>query len=165
MSQKDVSAQIARIARERILLLDGGMGTMVQRYGLEEADFRGARYREHPKPLKGDNDVLVLTRPDVVREIHEAYLAAGSDIIETNAFNALALSQADYLLQSDVYEMNVAAARLARAAADRYSDITPDKPRFVAGNLGPTSRTLSMSVRVDDPSHRDVDFDEVCTAY
>ncbi len=165
MSQKDVSAQLTRLARERILLLDGGMGTMVQRYQLTEEDFRGKRYRSHPKPLKGNNDVLVLTRPDVVREIHEAYLAAGSDIIETNAFSAQVLSQADYLLQSDVYELNLEAARVARAAADQFSDKTPDKPRFVAGNLGPTNRTLSVSVQVDDPSHRDVDFDEVCAAY
>jgi len=165
MSQKDVSAQLVRLARERILLLDGGMGTMVQRYGLTEDDFRGKRYRTHPKPLKGNNDVLVLTRPDVVREIHTAYLAAGSDIIETNAFSAQVLSQADYQLQSDVYELNLEAARVARSAADEYTDRTPDKPRFVAGNLGPTNRTLSVSVRVDDPSHRDVDFDEVRAAY
>jgi 5-methyltetrahydrofolate--homocysteine methyltransferase len=165
MSEKDVAAQIARIAEQRILLLDGGMGTMVQRLQLTEEDFRAERYKKHPKPLKGNNDVLVLTRPEVVRDIHEAYLAAGSDIIETDAFSAQALSQADYSLQSDVYEMNLEAARLARAAADRWTDKTPDKPRFVAGNLGPTNRTLSVSVRVDDPSHREVDFDEVCAAY
>jgi 5-methyltetrahydrofolate--homocysteine methyltransferase len=165
MSQKDVSAQLARLARERILLLDGGMGTMVQRYQLTEADFRGKRYEKHPKPLKGNNDVLVLTRPDVVRGIHEAYLDAGADIIETDAFNAQALSQAEYLLQADVYELNLEASRLARHSADLWSDRTPDKPRFVAGNMGPTSRTLSVSVRVDDPSHRDVSFDEVCAAY
>ncbi|HMA96767.1 MAG TPA: methionine synthase [Polyangiaceae bacterium] len=165
MSQKDVSAQLNRIARDRILLLDGGMGTMVQRYQLSEDDFRGARYRNHPKSLKGNNDILVLSRPDIVSEIHEAYLRAGSDIIETNAFNAQALSQSEYGLEGDIYEMNVVAARLARAAADKFSDLTPDQPRFVAGNLGPTSRTLSMSVRVDDPSHREADFDQVCDAY
>lgn len=165
MSQKDVTQQISRLAQARILLMDGGMGTMVQRYSLTEEDFRGERYKGHPKPLKGNNDVLCLTRPDVVREIHEAYLAAGSDIIETNAFSAQVLSQADYLLEPDVYEINLEAARIASSAAARWSDKTPDKPRFVAGNLGPTNRTLSVSVRVDDPSHRDVDFDAVCAAY
>jgi 5-methyltetrahydrofolate--homocysteine methyltransferase len=165
MSQKDVTAQITRLAQERILLLDGGMGTMVQRYALTEEDFRAKRYANHPKSLKGNNDILVLTRPDIVREIHDAYFAAGSDIIETNAFSAQVLSQADYGLQADVYEINLEAARLARGVADQWSDKTPDKPRYVAGNLGPTNRTLSVSVRVDDPSHRDVDFDEVRAAY
>src|SRR5512145_266841 len=163
MSQKDVSAQIARIARERILLLDGGMGTMVQRYGLEEADFRGARYREHPKPLKGDNDVLVLTRPDVVREIHEAYLAAGSDIIETNTFGATSIAQDDYKLGHLAYEMNVAAATIAREACAKFS--TPDRPRFVAGALGPTPKTASISPDVNDPGARNVTFDQLVASY
>ncbi len=165
MNRPDFLNQFHQLVRERILLLDGGMGTMLQRYHLSEADYRGARFADHPRPLQGNHDILVLTRPDVVREIHEAYLAAGSDIIETNAFNAQPISQADYGLASLTYEMNREAARLAREAADTWTRRTPDKPRFVAGNLGPTNRTLSISSRVDDPAHRDVDFDTMREAY
>ena len=141
------------------------MGTMIQNYRLAEEDFRAKRYERHSRPLQGNNDVLVLTRPDVIRKIHAAYFEAGSDIVETNTFNAQALSQADYGLEGDIDDLNLAAAKLARAAADEWSDRTPDKPRFVAGSIGPTSRTLSMSSRVEDPGHRDVDFDQMSEAY
>ena len=139
------------------------MGTMIQRYKLGEADYRGERFKDHPKDLKGNNDLLQLTRPDVIREIHEQYLAAGADIIETNTFGATSIAQDDYGLAPLAREMNVAAARLARAACDKYS--TPDKPRFVAGALGPTPRTASISPDVNDPGARNVSFDELRAAY
>jgi 5-methyltetrahydrofolate--homocysteine methyltransferase len=147
----------------RIAILDGAMGTMIQRYPLTEADFRGARLADHPTDLKGNNDLLVLTRPDVIAEIHAQYLAAGSDIIETNTFGATSIAQGDYGLDHLAYEMNVAAARIARAACDAAS--TPDKPRFVAGALGPTPRTASISPDVNDPGARNVSFDELRAAY
>ncbi|MBI4265831.1 MAG: methionine synthase [Acidobacteria bacterium] len=147
----------------RILLLDGAMGTMIQRHPLTEADFRGGRFAGHPRELKGNNDLLVLTRPDVIGGIHHAYLAAGADIIETNTFNSTAISQADYDLQACACELNLAAARLARAAADEWS--TPDRPRFVAGAIGPTNRTLSISPDVGNPSLRTVTFDQMRDAY
>jgi 5-methyltetrahydrofolate--homocysteine methyltransferase len=165
MSRPNLNQHLARLAQERILLLDGGMGTMIQTYRLGETDFRAKRFENHGRPLQGNNDILVLTRPDVVQKIHAAYFEAGSDIVETNTFNAQALSQADYGLEGEITDMNLAAARLARAAADEWSNRTPDKPRFVAGAMGPTSRTLSMSSRVEDPGHRDVDFDRMTDAY
>jgi len=149
----------------RILLLDGAMGTMIQRHALTEADFRGARLADHPKDLKGDSDVLVLTRPEVIGSIHREYLAAGADIIETNTFNANTISQADYGLEPLAYEMNVAGARLAREAADEYTAKTPDRPRFVAGSIGPTNRTLSISPDVNNPALRSVTFDQLRAAY
>src|SRR5205809_2970698 len=130
---------------KRILVLDGAMGTMIQRHDLSEADFRGDRFRSHSHDLKGDNDVLVLTRPDVIVGIHREYLAAGSDIIETNTFNSTAIVQADYALSHLAYELNVAAARLAREACHEWTSRTPDKPRFVAGAVGPMNKTLSIS--------------------
>lgn len=148
---------------QRILILDGAMGTMIQRFRLGEADFRGERLREHPKDLKNNSDLLVLTRPDVIRDIHEGYLAAGADIIETNTFGANALAQDDYGLGHLAREMNVEAARLARAACDKFS--TPDKPRFVAGALGPTPRTASISPDVNDPGARNVDFEQLRASY
>ncbi len=151
------------LMKQRIVILDGAMGTMIQRYKLTEADFRGTRFADHPKDLKGNNDLLVLTRPDVISEIHEKYLAAGSDIIETNTFGTTSVAQEDYGLQDLAYEMNVAAARLALAACDKYS--TPDKPRFAAGALGPTPRTASISPDVNDPGARNVDFDTLRAAY
>jgi 5-methyltetrahydrofolate--homocysteine methyltransferase len=141
------------------------MGTMVQRYGLSEIDFRGGRFRAHSRDLRGNNDVLVLTRPDVITEIHEQYLEAGADIIETDTFTSTAIAQADYGLEPHVYEMNVEAARLARAAADRWSRRTPSRPRFVAGSIGPTNRTLSISPDVNNPSFRGATFDELREAY
>jgi 5-methyltetrahydrofolate--homocysteine methyltransferase len=164
MSHSTASVLSALLAR-RILVLDGAMGTMVQRRGLQEADFRGTRFAGHPRDLKGDNDLLVLTRPDVVREIHRDYLAAGADIIETCTFNGTSIAQADYGLESAVREMNAAAARLAREEADAWSAHTPDRPRFVAGAIGPTNKTLSISPDVNDPAFRSVTFDEVRAAY
>ncbi|HVZ42584.1 MAG TPA: homocysteine S-methyltransferase family protein [Ramlibacter sp.] len=155
-------ALTALLAR-RILILDGAMGTMTQRFRLTEADFRGERFKDHPKDLKNNGDLLSLTRPDVIRDIHEGYLAAGADIIETNTFGANALAQEDYGLARLSHEMNVASARLARAAADKFS--TPGKPRFVAGALGPTPRTASISPDVNDPGARNVDFEQLRAAY
>ncbi|HZY17365.1 MAG TPA: homocysteine S-methyltransferase family protein [Ramlibacter sp.] len=148
---------------QRILILDGAMGTMIQRFRLTEADYRGERFREHPKDLKNNSDLLVLTRPDVIRDIHEGYLAAGADIIETNTFGASTLAQDDYGLAHLAREMNVAAARIARAAADKFS--TPGRQRFVAGALGPTPRTASISPDVNDPGARNVDFEQLRAAY
>jgi len=155
--------QLPEILTQRIAILDGAMGTMIQRYKLSEADFRGERFKDHPKDLKGNNDLLQLTRPDVIREIHEQYLAAGADILETNTFGATTVAQDDYGLGAYARELNVAAARLAREACDKYS--TPDKPRFVAGALGPTPKTASISPDVNDPAARNVTFDELKTAY
>ncbi|HWP66342.1 MAG TPA: methionine synthase, partial [Candidatus Limnocylindria bacterium] len=165
MSASSVDTVLRRLLAERILLLDGAMGTMIQGYALGEADFRGERFRDHPRDLKGDNDVLVLTRPDVIREIHGAYLAAGADVIETNTFNSTAISQSDYGLEAVVYDLNVAAARLAREAADAWTRATPARPRFVAGAMGPLNRTLSLSPDVNDPGFRAVTFDQVKSAY
>lgn len=151
------------ILQNRIVILDGAMGTMIQQYKLSEADYRGERFKGHPKDLKGNNELLQFTRPDVIREIHEKYLAAGADLIETNTFGATTVAQDDYGLAAVAREMNVAAARLAREACDKYS--SPDKPRFVAGALGPTPRTASISPDVNDPAARNVTFDELKDAY
>ena len=156
-------AQLPDILQQRIVILDGAMGTMIQRYKLSEADFRGQRFAEHGKDLKGNNDLLPLTKPEVVQEIHEQYLAAGADIIETNTFGSTSVAQEDYGLESIAYEMNVAAAQVARAACAKYS--TPEKPRFAAGALGPTPRTASISPDVNDPGARNVDFDTLRAAY
>jgi 5-methyltetrahydrofolate--homocysteine methyltransferase len=147
----------------RIAVIDGAMGTMIQRYKLTEADFRGKRFTDHPSDLKGNNDLLVITRPDVIREIHGQYLAAGADLIETNTFGATSVAQEDYGLSHIAREMNVAAARIARSVADEYS--TPAQPRFVAGALGPTPRTASISPDVNDPGARNTSFDELRAAY
>src|SRR5258706_241402 len=151
------------ILQQRIAVLDGAMGTMIQRYKLSEADFRGERFRDHSKDLKGNNDLLQLTRPDVIREIHEQYLAAGADIIETNTFGATSVAQEDYALGHIARELNVEAARIARQACAKFS--TADKPRFAAGALGPTPRTASISPDVNDPAARNVSFDELKAAY
>ncbi|MGO2415485.1 MAG: homocysteine S-methyltransferase family protein, partial [Cobetia crustatorum] len=140
---------------ERILILDGGMGTMLQSYGLEEGDFRGERFADWPSDIKGNNDLLALTRPDIVAAIHRAYFEAGADIVETNTFNATQLSQSDYGMEALVYEINLVSARLARKAADDVAAET-GIARFVAGVLGPTSRTCSISPDVNDPSKRNV---------
>jgi 5-methyltetrahydrofolate--homocysteine methyltransferase len=150
---------------QRILVIDGAMGTMIQRHKLGEADFRGERFAKHGHELRGNNDIFVLTRPDLIGEIHGEYLAAGADIIETNSFSSTRIAQADYQLESVVYEMNVAAARIARKAADLWTARTPDRPRLVAGAMGPTNKTLSMSPRVSDPGYRAVTFDEMRAAY
>ena len=156
---------LERLLGERILLLDGAMGTMIQRRRFQEADFRGERFKHHVKDLKGDNDLLVLTRPDAIKEIHHQYLEAGSDIIETNTFNGTSVAQADYGLESLVYELNAAGAKLAKDAADAWTARTPDRPRFVAGAIGPTNRTLSISPDVNDPTLRAISFDRLREAY
>ncbi len=161
----DTAAILASILKTRILVLDGAMGTMVQRHGLAETDYRGARFANHPRDLKGNNDVLVLTRPDIIGGIHHAYLEAGADLIETDTFNSTSIAQADYGLESSVYQINVEAARLARAAAADWSARTPGKPRFVAGAIGPTNKTLSISPDVNNPSFRAVTFGQLRDAY
>jgi len=152
-------------AKQRILILDGAMGTMIQRYKLDEAGYRGARFRDHTHDLKGNNDLLVLSQPKIISEIHNAYLEAGADIIETNTFNSQSISQSDYGLAEISEELNVAAAKLAREAADAWTNKTPDKPRFVAGAIGPTNRTASISPDVNNPGFRNVAFDALVAAY
>ena len=156
---------LKQAARERILILDGAMGTMIQRYRLDEAGYRGERFKDFGRDLKGNNDLLVLSRPEIISEIHNAYFEAGADIAETNTFNAQAISQADYGLEDIAYEMNLAAAKLAREAADAWTAKTPDRPRFVAGAIGPTNRTASISPDVNNPGFRNVSFDELVGAY
>lgn len=156
---------IQELINERILVLDGAMGTMIQQYNLTEADFRGERFKDVPGQMKGNNDLLCLTRPDVIEEIHRKYLEAGADIIETNSFNATSVSMADYHTQAYCREINLAAARLARKVADEYSARTPEKPRFVAGSVGPTNKTCSMSPDVNDPAFRALTFDALEAAY
>lgn len=155
--------ELQELLKERILILDGAMGTMVQRYALSEEDFRGHRFASHPVILKGNNDILVLTRPDIIKEIHTKYLEAGADIIETSTFNANRISQAEYGCEELCYEINRKAAEMARKIADEYS--TPEKPRFVAGSVGPTSRTCSMSPDVENPAYRNITFDGLVEAY
>jgi 5-methyltetrahydrofolate--homocysteine methyltransferase len=163
IARPDRTEELRSLMTQRILTLDGAMGTMIQRYELEESDFRGERFATHPRSLKGANDLLCLTRPDIIEEIHRAYLEAGSDIIETNTFNAQAISMADYGLESEVYEINRAAAEIARRACDAFS--TSERPRFVAGSLGPTNRTASLSPDVNNPAFRATTFDELVDAY
>src|SRR5262245_19792066 len=158
-------SRLRALLDRRILILDGAMGTMIQRYKLSEADFRGDRFAKHAKDLKGDSDVLVLTRPDVISAIHREYLAAGADIIETNTFGGTVIAQGDYDLEDAVYDINLHGARLAREAADEWNGKTPDKPRFVAGSMGPTNRTLSISPDVNNPAFRPTTFDEMRAAY
>ena len=152
---------IEKQLQDHILVLDGAMGTMIQRYPLEEADFRGERFASHASSLKGNNDLLNITRPDIIFEIHKEYLAAGADIIETNTFSGTTIAQADYHLEDAVYDINFQGAKLARDAADLFTD----KPRFVAGSIGPTNRTASISPDVNNPGYRAVSFDELKTAY
>jgi 5-methyltetrahydrofolate--homocysteine methyltransferase len=154
---------LPELLKKRILILDGAMGTMIQRYKLDEAAYRGARFADLDRDIKGNNELLSLTQPQVIREIHEQYLAAGADIIETNTFGATGVAQADYRMEGLAAEMNTASARLARAACDRYS--TPDKPRFVAGAIGPTPKTASISPDVNDPGARNVTFDALHESY
>lgn len=150
---------------ERILILDGAMGTMIQALKFEEEDFRGELFKNKKTDIKGNNDILAMTQPDAICGIHKEYLAAGADIIETNSFNATSVSQSDYQMEDVVYDLNIACARVARKAADEYTALTPDKPRFVAGVLGPTSRTASLSPDVNDPAFRNVSFDELVDTY
>jgi 5-methyltetrahydrofolate--homocysteine methyltransferase len=164
----DKTALLTKLLRERILILDGAMGTMIQGRRLSEPDFRGppgCGLQDHAHDLKGDNDLLALTNPEVIRAIHDEFLAAGADIIETNTFNATRIAQADYKLESRVREINLAAARIARERADAWTAKTPEKPRFVAGALGPTNRTATISPDVNDPGFRNVSYDELVAAY
>jgi len=162
--QPDRTALLTRLLHERILVMDGAMGTMIQRHRLSESDFRGS-FHDHGHDLKGDMDLLVITKPGVIREIHDQYLAAGADIIETNTFSATGIAQTDYGMQARAHEINFTAARIARECADSWTARTPDKPRFVAGAMGPTNRTASISPDVDDPGARNVTYDELVTAY
>ena len=157
--------KIKDILKERVLVLDGPMGTMVQGYGLNETDFRGSQFKDHSMDLMGNNDILSITRPDIITEIHESYLEAGADLIETNTFNANSISQADYEMEHMVYDLNLHSAKIAKAISDRFTDSQPSKPRFVCGAIGPTNQTASMSPDVSDPGHRNVDFDQLVDAY
>jgi 5-methyltetrahydrofolate--homocysteine methyltransferase len=156
---------LEKAASGHILIIDGAMGTMIQRHKLDEAGYRGTRFKDWPRDVKGNNDLLVLTQPKIIQDIHEQYLEAGADIIETNTFNSQRISMADYGMEELSYEINLAAAKLARAAADKYNKKTPDKPRFVAGAVGPTNRTASISPKVSDPGFRNTSFDELREAY
>src|ERR671917_2008873 len=153
------------LLKQRIRLLDCAMGTMIQRYGFTEEDYRGERFKDYPRELKGNNDLLSITQPQIIRDIHEAMLEAGADIVETNTFSSTSLAQADYGMEDLVYELNYESARLAREAADKYTEQTPDKPRFVVGAMGPTNRTASLSPDVNNPGFRNVSFDELKEAY
>ena len=164
MTQAYTRAQnLPDILKQRIVILDGAMGTMIQRYKLTEADYRGTRFTEHHVDVKGNNELLLLTRPDVIREIHEQYLAAGADLIETNTFGATSVAQEDYDMAELAYEMNVVAAQITKEACVKYS--TPDKPRFVAGAFGPTPRTASISPDVNDPGARNIDYEQLRASY
>jgi len=153
------------ILSKRIMILDGAMGTMIQRYTLDEADFRGEHFKDHPSPLKGDNDLLAITRPEIIESIHSAYFEVGADFATSNSFNGTTIAQADYGLESAVYDINYCAAQCARRAADKWTVKTPDQPRFVIGALGPTNRTASLSPDVNDPGMRLVTFDDLRVAY
>ncbi|NOR69172.1 MAG: methionine synthase, partial [Methylomarinum sp.] len=150
---------------QRILFLDGAMGTMIQSYHLEEKDYRGERFADWECDLKGNNDLLSLTQPDIIKAIHRAYYEVGVDIVETNTFNATSIAMADYNMESLAYEINLESVRLAKEVAAEFTALTPDKPRFVAGTLGPTNRTASMSPEVNDPGFRNISFDELVEAY
>ena len=157
--------KIEQLLKEKILILDGAMGTMIQRYKLTEEDFRGNRFADSTILLKGNNDLLSLTRPDIIEAIHREYLEVGTDIIETNTFNANAISLEDYDMTHLVKEINIEAAKIARKAADHYTNLNPEKPRFVAGSIGPTNKTASMSPKVENPIFRAVIFDDLRIAY
>ena len=157
--------EIREIMKERVLVLDGAMGTMIQRHRLEEEDFRKGWFEGHDRPLKGNNDLLSLTRPDIILDIHRQYLEAGADIIETNTFSGTTIAQADYGLEHAVYDINFNSARLAKKACEEYAEKDPYKPRFVAGSIGPTNRTASISPDVNDPGFRAVSFDDLAKAY
>ncbi len=157
--------KIEDILNERILIIDGAMGTMIQRHTLEEADFRGEQFKDHTHPLKGNNDILSLTRPDIIKEIHRQYLQAGADIIETNTFSGTTIAQADYHLEHIVYELNYQSAKIAKEVASEFTKKEPHKPRFVAGAMGPTNKTASLSPEVNNPGFRAVTFDQLVVAF
>lgn len=157
--------KIQDILKQRIMVLDGAMGTMIQRYKLEEKDFRNEELKDHPCPLKGNNDLLSITRPDVIREIHTKYLEAGADIIETNTFSSTTVAQADYQLEHLIYQLNYQSAKIAREVADEFTAREPEKPRFVAGAMGPTTKLASMSPDVNNPGYRSITFDQLVAAF
>jgi 5-methyltetrahydrofolate--homocysteine methyltransferase len=157
--------KIQDLLKERILVLDGAMGTMIQRHKLEEKDFRGEILKDHPHPLKGNNDLLSLTRPDIIKEIHRQYFEAGADIVETNTFGSTSVAQADYHLQHLVYEINYQSAKIATEVANQFTAKEPNKPRFVAGSMGPTTKLASMSPDVNNPGFRAITFDELVIAF
>lgn len=157
--------KINDILKERIVIIDGAMGTMIQRHTLTEDDFRGEKFKGHTHPLKGNNDVLSITRPDIIKDIHSQYLAAGADVIETNTFSATTIAQADYHLEDHVYELNYQSAKIAKEVADQFTAREPHKPRFVAGAMGPTNKTASLSPEVNNPGFRAVTFDQLATAF
>ena len=165
MVNHSVARALTESAKERILILDGAMGTMIQKHRLSEEEFRGEKFRDHGQDLKGNNDILVLTQPHIIREIHDNFLSVGADIICTNTFNGTSISQADYGLEGVIHELNLEAAKLARDSADAWTDKTPDKARYVAGALGPTNRTLSISPDVNDPGFRNIEFDALAASY
>jgi len=156
---------ISEVLKDRILVLDGAMGTMIQRHKLEEEDFRNDDLKDHPKSLKGNNDLLSITRPEIIKDIHRKYYEAGADIVETNTFSGTTVAQADYDLQHLVYDINFKSAQIAKEVADEFNQKEPDKPRFVAGAMGPTNRTASISPDVNDPAFRAVSFDDLRVAY
>lgn len=158
-------SNLKQILKERILVLDGAMGTMLQQYNFTEADFKGERFKDFPIPLKGNNDLLSITQPKAIAEVHEKYFAAGADIVETNTFSGTSIAMADYKLEDLVYELNHESAKIAKAVADEFTKKEPHKPRFVAGSIGPTNRTASMSPDVNDPGYRAVTFDDLRMAY
>tara|TARA_R100000005_G_C5001253_1_gene208336 strand:- start:1127 stop:2149 length:1023 start_codon:yes stop_codon:yes gene_type:complete len=160
-----MSRNIKEILKERILVLDGAMGTMIQRHPLEEEDFKGERFKDHPHSLKGNNDLLSITRPEIIKDIHRQYFLAGADIVETNTFSGTTIAQADYHLEDAVYEINFESAKIAKEVADEITAQEPHKPRFVAGSIGPTNRTASLSPDVNDPGFRAITFDELVQAY
>ncbi|HEX2384915.1 MAG TPA: homocysteine S-methyltransferase family protein, partial [Candidatus Binatia bacterium] len=162
---QSTAEKLKDLLSRRILVIDGAIGTMIQALKLDEADFRGAEFKNHSRPLKGCNDLLSLTRPDAIENIHKQFLAAGADIVESNSFNSQAISLADYALEDHVYAINLAAAQCARRAADAMTASTPEKPRFVAGAIGPTNRTASLSPDVNNPAFRATDFDTLVAAY
>ena len=157
--------KIEDILKERILIIDGAMGTMIQRHKLEETDFRGERFKDHKYPLKGNNDLLSITRPDIIKDIHRQYFEAGADIIETNTFSGTTIAQADYHLEHIIYELNYQSAKIAREVADELTEKEPHKPRFVAGAMGPTNKTASLSPDVNNPGYRAITFDELVIAF
>ncbi|MCD9017835.1 homocysteine S-methyltransferase family protein [Fulvivirgaceae bacterium QH1ED-6-2] len=157
--------KIQDILKERIMIIDGAMGTMIQRHTLTEEDFRGERFKNHTHPLKGNNDILSITRPDIIRDIHRLYFEAGADIIETNTFSGTTIAQADYHLEDAVYDINYESARIAREVADEFTAREPHKPRFVAGAIGPTNKTASLSPDVNNPGFRAITFDELVIAF
>lgn len=165
MERKPSWDQLHEAVKQRILIIDGAMGTMIQKRKPSEEDYRGERFKDWQWDVKGNNDLLCLTQPEMIREIHEEYLEAGADLIETNTFNAQAISMADYHMEELAFEINVEAARIARAAADKYTAMTPDKPRFVCGAVGPTNRTASISPDVNNPGFRNTSFDQLREAY